>query len=167
MTAMRIAYFLPAIVWLAVGGCHGSQRTPASQPVFRGGEKTQVIEEYWPNGKLRLRHEVLRRPDGTTVENGPYTTWYDNGGKEYEGVYVNGRLEGAATRWHRNGVKASEQYYTHGLRNGPRYMWDENGMLRKEEHFVDDKPDGVWTTWDEEGRIKARQTYDKGVPVSP
>ena len=162
MTAIRLAY-VPAILCLAVSGCHAPGRTASSQP---SSEKPQVIEDHWPNGKLRLRHEVLRQPDGTTVENGTYTTWFDNGVKEYEGVYVHGRLEGLATRWHRNGVKESEQYYTNGVRNGPRFMWDENGLLRKEEHFVDDKPDGVWTTWDEKGRIKAQQTYDKGVPKS-
>jgi antitoxin component YwqK of YwqJK toxin-antitoxin module len=166
MTATRVVYLLPAIVGLTVTGCHASAtagRIASSQPAR---QKTEVIEEYWPNGKLRLRHELLHQPDGTTVENGTYATWFDNGGRDYEGHYVNGRLEGLATRWHRNGVKESEQYYAHGLRNGPRYMWDENGLLRKEEHFVDDKPDGVWTTWDEEGQIKARQTYDKGVPKS-
>jgi len=153
----------PALLFLAASGCHSWVRPPASQPVQ---EKPAVREEYWPNGKLRLRHEVLVKDDGTTVEHGTYATWFDDGRKEYEGVYVQGRLAGVATRWHRNGVKASEQHYANGLRNGPRFMWDENGLLRKEEHFVDDKPDGVWTTWDDKGRIKARQVYDKGVPKS-
>ncbi len=163
MTATPRAYLVPLLVGLVANGCHAPQR---SAPPAKPGEKSEVLEDYWPSGKLRLRHEVLRRPDGTTVENGQYTTWYDDGAKEYEGTYVDGRLAGVATRWHRNGVKESEQSYANGLRNGPRFNWDQNGVLRKEEHFADDKPDGVWTTWDEKGRIKARQVYDKGVPKS-
>ncbi len=163
MTAIRLAYVSPALLWLALSGCHSSNKTAPARPP---AAKTEVLEDSWPNGKLRLRHEVLHQPDGTVVDHGTYATWFDNGMREYEGSYVQGRLEGLATRWHRNGVKESEQYYAQGVRNGPRFMWDENGLLRKEEHFVDDKPDGVWTTWDDKGRIKAQQRYDQGVPKS-
>jgi antitoxin component YwqK of YwqJK toxin-antitoxin module len=163
MTANRLVYVPAAALLLAGGGCHSLSRSTPARPA---PNKVAVVKEYWPNGKLRVQHEFLRQPDGTLVDNGGYATWFDNGAKEYEATYVDGRLEGVATRWHRNGVKASEQYYANGLRNGPRYMWDQNGLLRKEEHFVDDKPDGVWTTWDKDGRIEARQVWDKGAPKS-
>jgi hypothetical protein len=144
-------------------GCRQSERT--TRPQAAPG-KPETVEERWPNGKLRVRREMLRQPDGTLVDHGNYACWFDNGGKEYEAVFVDGQVSGVATRWHRNGVKASEQYYANGKRNGPRYSWDENGVLRKEEHFVDDLPDGTWTTWDEKGKIKAQQKFDRGVPKS-
>jgi hypothetical protein len=144
-------------------GCRQPGRATSVQP---GPGKVEVVEEYWPNGKLRVRREVLRQPDGTLMDHGNYTCWFDHGGKEYEAVFLHGQVNGVATRWHRNGVKASEQHYANGKRDGPRYSWDENGVLRKEEHFVGDLPDGTWITWDDKGKIKAQQKFERGVPKS-
>ena len=144
-------------------GCRQPARATSVQPA---PGKVEVVEEYWPNGKLRVRREVLRQPDGTLVDHGTYTCWFDHGGKEYEAVFLHGQVNGVATRWHRNGVKASEQYYANGKRDGPRYSWDENGVMRKEEHFVGDLPDGTWITWDDKGKIKAQQKFERGVPKS-
>jgi antitoxin component YwqK of YwqJK toxin-antitoxin module len=145
-------------------GCRQPERVAAVQSAPQKNAAVEVVEEYWPNGKLRVRHEVRRQPDSTLVDHGAYTSWFDNGGKEYEAAFVNGKVNGVATRWHRNGVKASEQAYVLGQRHGPRFVWDENGRLRKEEHFVDDLPDGTWTTWNDEGQIKAQQKFERGAP---
>jgi hypothetical protein len=131
---------------------------PATRPA-------NVDEERWPNGVLRLQREVLRQPDGTLVNHGTFTTWYDNGQKEYEGTYVRGQLDGLARSWHRNGQQWTEEHYAAGQRAGVRYAWDEKGVLRKEEHYVDDKPDGTWTVWDEKGKIKAQQHFNRGAPL--
>lgn len=140
-------------------GCNAGRSAMTMQPA---GGKPEVIEQYWPNGKLRLRQEVLRQPDGTAVEHGTCTSWYDHGGKEYEAVYVHGRVDGVVRTWHRNGLKATEQYFVAGQRQGPRYSWDDNGILRKEEHFDHDQPVGTWTTWDAHGKIEAQHRFEGG-----
>jgi hypothetical protein len=144
--------------------CHQDGSGPRAQPSV---EKAELVETTWPDGKPRLRKQVLRQPDGTLLDHGIFMTWYANGQKEFEGVYVRGELEGVATSWHRNGQKWVEERHVHGRRHGARFSWDEKGVLRKEEHYVDDKPDGTWTAWDAQGRIKAQQHFDRGVPKDP
>jgi hypothetical protein len=144
-----------------LSGCHSTQRA-ASVPPAAG--QREVVEERWPNGKLRLHKEMLRRPDGRVVEHGVYTTWYDHGGREYEGTFVQGEVDGVVATWHRNGLKATEQHFRGGRRHGPRYSWDDNGVLRKEEHFADDQPTGTWTVWDAKGEIKIRRQFDPQAP---
>ena len=124
----------------------------------------EVAEEHWPNGQLRLRKEVLTRPDGTKVDHGTLTYWYGNGNKEYEAVYVEGRIQGVETQWHENGQMRTEQHYDNGLRNGPRYCWDNQGNKVKEENYRHDKPHGMWTIWRANGQIKWQQEFVDGLP---
>ncbi len=139
---------------------HGAEKVPSGQRT----EDVRVVEDHWPDGKLRLRKHVLANSDGTTVDHGAFTRWYDNGVKEYEGLFIRRKVHGLETTWHRNGQKRTEQHYDHGLRHGPRFGWDDAGRLRQEEHYVRDKPDGTWTVWDAHGKLKWRGEFDNSVP---
>jgi len=143
-------------------GCQQNAAKPQADPPGN----VETIREYWPNGQLKVEKHVLRRRDGTTVEHGLYTGWYDNGQKEYGATYVDGKLDGVETAWHRNGKKRTEQYYQHGQRHGPRYTWDEQGRLRTEENYFDDRPHGTWTIWKEDGSIKWQAEFEHGLPRS-
>ena len=156
---------LAALVALAClpAGC---RQATSEVSLERPAESTETVEETWPDGRLRLRRDVLRTADGTRIDHGTYTCWYDNGRKEYEATFILGKIHGSATRWHRNGQKAVEEHFVYGKRHGMRCTWDENGVKRKEEHHVDDKPDGTWTVWDKRGRVKWQGRFDRGVPES-
>ena len=132
------------------------------QPVERG----EFVEQHWPDGTLRLRKQVLKNPDGTLVNHGTYTRWYDNGRKEYEASFVRGQKHGTATMWHRNGQEWRQEQYANGYRHGVSRTWDENGTLRKEERHVNGKPHGTWTTWSKNGKIKWQGSFDRGTPKS-
>lgn len=151
---------LAALSCLPAGCTHGARPASADRP----GEQVQTIEQYWPNGKLRLRKQVLKTPDGALVNHGAYTRWHDNGRKEYEGVYVDGELEGVETTWHKNGQKWIEEHYVHGQRHGASYTWDDSGVKRGETHHVYGKPAGTWTTWDAKGKIKSQQRFEADPP---
>ena len=126
--------------------------------------ETQIVEEHWPNGQLRLRKHVLTNEDGTTVDHGLYERWHDNGQKEYEVAYDHGKKEGTETRYHKNGAKWTQREFRDGKRNGPSTTWDESGEKVKEENWADGKPHGVWTVW-KHGEIEWRHTFDHGVPA--
>ena len=154
---------LGALVCLPMIGCsHGNRRTSLDRSL---GE-VRIVKQYWPDGRLRLRKQVSEQSDGTLVNHGTYARWYDNGRKEFEATFIQGRNHGRATRWHRNGQKSVEEHYVYGKRHGTRRTWDENGVKRKEEHHVDDEPDGIWTVWDKHGRIKWQGRFDHGIPES-
>ena len=138
----------------------GAIKTTSQHPA----DKTEIIEQRWANGALRLRRQVLSDPDGAPVDHGTCTWWHDNGRKEYEATYVRGRKHGTATRWHKNGQKWIEEHYARGRKQGLRCIWDQSGAKRKEEHYVKGKPHGIWMAWDKNGKIKSRQEFD---PPSP
>ncbi len=149
-------------VWAgSSGGCRKDAEIGAPDLPAR---ETEVIEEHWPDGTLRLRKHVLRESDGAVVDHGLYSRWYDTGGKEYEVTFVMGKKHGLATFRHRNGRKWIEEHYVDGLPHGVRSIWDQTGMKSKEEQYFKGKPHGTWTVWHKDGRIKWRQTYEHGVP---
>jgi len=109
----------------------GCAQTDRKAPPPRGVDRVETVEEHWPDGRLRLRREVLRTADGTLLDHGTYTRWHDNGQQEYQATFIEGQIHGVATRWHRNGQIWTEQHFAHGQRHGPRYTWDEAGRKRK------------------------------------
>lgn len=159
---LRLIVVVFTAVLVLAAGCRVGDRSVSAKSSAE--EVVETVEDYWPDGTVRLRRQVLRSPDGTLINHGSYTRWYDNGAKEYEAVFVRGAKHGIATLWHKNGRKWTEGHYVHGQRHGGRYVWDENGLKRKEEHYADGKPHGTWTVWDKHGKIKWRGGYDHGVP---
>lgn len=124
---------------------------------------TEVVEEHWPNGQLKLRKEVLRLEDGSYVDHGSFERWHSNGNKEYEAFFVRGKKEGTTIRYHKNGRKATEQHYRNGRKDGRCRSWDNEGILVKEENWENGRPHGTWTIW-EKGKVKWSHTYDHGKP---
>ena len=158
---MQNARLAVLIVLVAVGlGC--AQRFPqvsADSPE----DSVDLVEEYWPNGQLKLRKYVLPQADGTAVNHGTFERWYDNGAKEYEAFFSYGKKEGVTVRYHKNGQKSAQQEYRNGKRHGLSVSWDPTGARVKEEHWADGRPHGTWTVW-EDGRVKWRHTYEHGDP---
>jgi len=130
------------------------------------GPRPTLVEEFWPDGRPRLRKEVARLADGSVIDNGLYIRWFDNGNKEYEATYRHGKLHGVERAWHRNGRLWTENQYQDGRRHGTFLAWDEEGRRRKQEQYRNDQPHGEWVVWDPEGRVKWRAAFENGVPVS-
>ena len=155
-----IALLLPQPV-----GCRQADRAAPVDTTAKPAVPAEVIEEFWPAGRSRLCREVVRNQDGSPVDHGTYTRWYQNGEREYEATYVRGRLQGVETAWHMNGQRRTEQHFDQGLRQGVRRDWDEQGHLRREEHYLKDRPHGTWTIWKSDGRIKWQARFDRGQPL--
>lgn len=130
------------------------------------GPRAAVVEEFWPDGRPKLRKEVTTLGSGSIVDHGLYVRWFDNGNKEYEATYRHGKLHGTERAWHRNGKLWSQNHYEDGLRHGTFLAWDEEGRKRKQEEYRYDKPHGEWVVWDKEGRVKWQATFEYGVPMS-
>jgi len=155
-----------ALICLAPGCSSSDRRQPAAEQLESAPRDTiEVVEEFWPDGSPKLRKHVLLQSDGVRVDHGRHTLWYDNGQKEYEAAYDQGRLHGVEIAWHRNGEKWTEQYFDRGLRQGRRQTWDNQGRLRSEENYHEGRPHGVWTIWKGDGTIKWRAHFEHGKPA--
>ena len=58
-------------------------------------------------------------------KNGLSTEWYENGQKEIEGTFKDGKPDGLSTLWYENGQKRQE-----GTENEWTY-WNEDGSLKE------------------------------------
>ena len=96
---------------------------------------------------------------------GKYVKYYDNGQKEFEEHYKDGKKDGLDTLWYENGQKGGEEHYKKGKREGSWTVWDKNGQKRLEWNFKDGKKDGLLTLWDKEGTVIRTETYKNGERV--
>jgi antitoxin component YwqK of YwqJK toxin-antitoxin module len=91
--------------------------------------------------------------------------YYENGQKENEGIFKNGKREGFWTEWYENGQqKIVTNYKTrkNGKEDGHWTGWYENGQKMEEGNFKNGKREGFWTYWDENGQKKLEKHYKDG-----
>ena len=65
------------------------------------------------------------------------TDFYENGNKEFEAPYKDGKLNGLGISWYENGQKKSTGHFKNGEKDGLWSYWDEDGKKISEKHFVD------------------------------
>ena len=61
--------------------------------------------------------------------------WYENGQKEFEVYYKDGKVEGLAESWYENGQKKGKLNYKDGKRDGLWLEWYDNGQKKLEENI--------------------------------
>ena len=107
----------------------------------------EVVEERWPDGKLKSQAQVRRDPDGNVVKHGTYRSWYENGQITVRGQLVDGKGEGTWVYWHPNGRKKADGQWHNDMAQGLWTYWYENGWKKAEKHWVDGVLNGPCTTW--------------------
>ncbi len=63
--------------------------------------------------------------------------WYENGQKEAEAGYKDGKYDGFWTTWYEKGQKKSEVNFKDGKPDGLTVSWHENGQNRTEINYKD------------------------------
>ena len=86
-------------------------------------------------GSIYDRWRIDSEEEPLEPMNGVLTSYYENGQKEIEKTYKDGKLEGLWTQWYENGQKM-------GVGT-----------------FKDGKPDGLWTEWYQNGKKKTNITW--------
>ena len=83
----------------------------------------------------------------------------------YKGFSISdGKLfSGACVDYYENGQKESEVHYKDGKGDGLCENWYEDGQKESEGHFKDGKPDGSWTYWHENGK-RSEMHFKDGKP---
>ena len=102
------------------------------------------------------------------VEEKPFTgVWvdyydYENGQKEYEGHYKDGKLNGLYVEWYEDGQKKCEEHYKNGKENGLCTWWYEDGQKVYEGYYEDGiEVDGLLTELDENEPLSPRSASEK------
>ena len=108
------------------------------------------------------RGGVKYQQDSQKPYSGKVVGLYENGEKELEGSYKDGKEDGVWTSWYENGQKSSEGNYEDGEYDGLHTTWYENGQKSFEGNYKDGEFDGLHTVWYEDGQKKWELTYDNG-----
>lgn len=91
-------------------------------------------------------------------EQGLLSSWYENGNKQIERNYLNGKEQGLTVLWNEQGQKTIEANFEYGQLDGVTSIW-ENGIKIAEEHYKQGKHEGVATYWDQQGNKRAIKTF--------
>ena len=104
-------------------------------PEDSGGSVREFSEQF-SNGKMRSQWSARICPNGRYLLDGPETDFYENGRKQHEVIYVNGRKTGGEAFWSASGAK----------------LWNWSRDLNNNR--------GVWAQFWPDGRKKAESTWN-------
>jgi hypothetical protein len=100
-----------------------------------GGGQVRTYSERYPGGALWASWSARICANGRYLLDGTDTTFYENGRKEHEATYVNGRKTGIETFWAADGTRVWS--WTHELEHNTStwvHYWN-NGQKRIESHW--------------------------------
>jgi len=106
---------------------------------------------------------IVFLPNDIYPYSGQYLCKYDNGQKEKEGGYKDGKLIGKWTFWYESGQKESEVNYKNGKLDGKSTWWNKKGQKVKQKNYTNGKLDGKLIEWFQfNGEIKREENYKNG-----
>ena len=100
------------------------------------GGTVNSYTEYYPSGSLRASWSARTCTNGRYLLHGKETFYYENGKKEYECIYENGKKVGTETFWTPAGIKLwSWEYGGAGSTTGKWVHYWSNGLKRIESNW--------------------------------
>ena len=114
----------------------------------------QVVENH-VNGVKKTSFWVY--PDGEILKR---NDWYNNGIKEFEIPYKNGRPHGKFKRWTVMGDLSLVGEYRDGLRHGKWTGFFTNKKKESVRHYKNDRAIGDWMGWHFNGEVAFEEHYD-------
>ncbi|MCC7301020.1 MAG: hypothetical protein IT233_00105 [Bacteroidia bacterium] len=132
------------------------------------------LQEYWhKNGKPYYKSNfVLIKKDGkdTSVADGPYKRFSENGNLAEEGIQKLGKKEGIWKHYFPDGRLAEETNFADGLRSGKSVRWRLNGELEYEQSYTvilkgekyETVLHGPRRSYSQEGKLERLDHYNKG-----
>ena len=156
---------------LLLGGC-GEKPVAEVQPVEE--KVLEVKDEVKPeepvaetkpelegvnDDKLEERESIWYLKGSDTPYTGKSFILYDNGQKEFEGNWKDGKMDGLWSEWYENGQKKIKNNYKDGKPNGLWVNWHENGQKSGEENYKDGKAYGVKMEWHPNGQKRREAIF--------
>lgn len=93
--------------------------------------KENIKEEYYPNGKLKLRIQV-----NNTIANGLYEEYYETGELKAKSTYKNGLLIDTVFTYHKNGKLESKGIQKNNLPIGWWTYYNSQGRLNEKREIL-------------------------------
>lgn len=146
-------------------------------PETSGGTIKEFSESY-PNGKLRSKWSARICPNGRYLLHGTQMDYYEDGAKQHQVTYANGRKTGEETFWSSDGkkvwtwhrdLKNNRGVWTHYWPNGKKKIestWNIKPEARDlKRNFFGYVAEGPSRHWDEQGDLIASHHFVNGSPT--
>jgi uncharacterized protein len=123
--------------------------------------ENDITEEYEGNKKT-LHKGLFTYEDG--LWNGLGILYWENGNKRGEGLYEDGKHEGFYKKYffYYVGEVEWEGNYVNGKLDGNKVKYYVSGKVWGEENYVDGKEEGKWVFYDEDGTITDEDIWKDG-----
>jgi hypothetical protein len=107
--------------------------------------------------------------NGKPVKDGIFVAYGTGTDRMIQGYYLDGVQDGEWTTWYENGVRSAIDHYRNGLQDGLHISWYANGVKALEGNYRAGKREGVWTRWDPTGITSKQETYrnDRKTTIIP
>lgn len=133
------------------------------------------------------RLSLVEKVNYRKIDNGKKLVFYDNGNKNIEGNYKDGKLEGKLTQWYEDGEKKADFFYKNGkldgnqiyfykngninweslykdgIKNGRNIVFYENKNKKSEFFYIDGKLEKDFINFYENGNKKSKSSYKKNI----
>lgn len=114
-----------------------------------GPNLEEIVVDTWPDGSPQ-KVEYYEK-SGKKSHKVKEVLYHENGRKEMEGGFVDGKKEGMWVAWFEDGAKQSEGFYQNDLRHGKSLVWRNDGMKYYEGFYSMGKLHGKWIFYDTDG----------------
>ena len=137
---------------------------------YHNDVKNGPWKRYYKDGKLQMDANVV---EGIKYQ-GQFTTYYPNGNKETDGLYIDGERDSTWYFYNENGSVYTVRYYTNGKvikeypQNGDFDSYFPSGIPRNEYHYKDGKKNGPYKIYYHMGHFETdtARSQDPEMPNS-
>lgn len=138
--------------------------------------------------KAEAQKDTINQTDANGLRQGYWVKKYENGNKQAEGYFKNGKQVGTfkhyqldgttpkatmehikntdstlATFYHENGAMMSKGYYVDQKKEGNWLFYDDRSVMSSREEYKQDKQDGNSTVYHFNGAIAKESSYENGL----
>lgn len=110
-------------------------------------------------GQDSTQESHVTKPATKVSADGPYTENYPDGQIKIKGEIKNGTRFGTWFAYYQNGTKESESYYEDGKLNGKSATYYPNGHIRYIGYYKWNEPVGTWEFYNEDGTLATTKEY--------
>lgn len=152
--------------------------TKVPAPATLAEDTSEVIEERYPNGTLKIAREVIQDAQGNYLNHGSWKMFNERGALLVEGQYYEDQRHGVWNRWYQAGEVAflrqkpytdfsapfiSQGIFDSGDLHGAWIISDAKHRKVCEIRFSHGEREGVATWYHANGRKMREMKFDKGV----
>ncbi len=117
------------------------------------------VKSWYPSGQLRAHTDFVNG----IYKDGTWGTWYEDGSKQSEVAWKNGKRHGLFQAWYRTGDIMTRQNYENGKPQGKHRQWYEKEVPMNIKQYDKGKLNGPFLEYWPNGQLRKRSVYDYGV----